>query len=232
MFKVLLESRATRPRRSGSTVASALLHGAVIAAVIGLARPHPGGAITPSEPPKQVEYIPVRPQPRIERPTGQRATGGGAQTGRSLVTISITPLELPPIDLTIAEPVIAEHVVLGPSDGLKTDPSSGGGGLPYGGGVIEERAVDRVPSVIGRAPEPRYPTPLREAGIQGRVVAEFVVDTLGGAEMDGLRLDAAQKLFGEAVRAVLPRYHFTPGEVGGRKVRTRVQLPFDFALTR
>jgi hypothetical protein len=47
-----------------------------------------------------------------------------------------------------------------------------------------------------------------------------------------LKLDASQPLFAEAVRAVLPRYRFTPGEAANHKVRTRVQLPFDFALRR
>jgi protein TonB len=233
MFNVLLESRATRPRRPGSTMASALLHGAVIAAAIGLARPHSGGAITPPKPDTSVVYIPVYPETQVDRRIGHPSAGGGAQAGWSNVTIPIFDLrELPLIDLTVAEPLIAEPLVPGPSDGLKTDRGIGGRGLQSGDGVIDARAVDRAPSVIGRAPEPRYPAPLREAGIQGRVVAEFVVDTLGRAEMDGLTLDAAQILFGESVRAVLPRYRFTPGEVAGSKVRTRVQLPFDFALTR
>jgi protein TonB len=233
MLNVLLESRAIRPRRAGSTMASALLHGAVIAAAIGLARPHSGGAITPPKPDTSVVYIPMYPETQVDRRIGHRSSGGRAQTGRSIVAIPIFDLhELPPIDLTVAEPVIAEPLGPGPSDGLKTDRGNGGSGLQYDGGVIDERAVDRTPSVIGRAPEPRYPTPLREAGIQGRVVAEFVVDTLGHAEMDGLKLDATQALFGESVRDVLPRYRFTPGEVAGSKVRTRVQLPFDFALRR
>ena len=36
--------------------------------------------------------------------------------------------------------------------------------------------------------------------------------------------------FAESVRAALPRFRFSPGEAGGRKVRTRVQIPFDFTL--
>ena len=41
-----------------------------------------------------------------------------------------------------------------------------------------------------------------------------------------------QELARLGVRAVLPRYHFSPGEAGGRKVRTMVQLPFEFTLVR
>jgi protein TonB len=139
--------------------------------------------------------------------------------------------QLPPVDLVLAVPQPTD-LPTPPGDELRTSGSIDGTALQASDGVLDEHVVDRTPRVIGRAPEPRYPTPLREAGVQGRVVAEFVVDTLGRAELDGLRLDASQALFAEAVRAVLPRYRFTPGEAAGRKVRTRVQLPFDFTLTR
>jgi protein TonB len=62
---------------------------------------------------------------------------------------------------------------------------------------------------------------------------QFVVDTLGRAEMSGLRVvQASDPQLAESVRAVLPRYRFSPGEVGGQRVRTLVQLPFDFTLVR
>lgn len=215
-------------------MASALLHGAVIAAVIGLARPHAGGAVNPPKRDKGIVFVPVHPDTRVDPPTDGRPAAGGAQKGQSSApTPNFTSTEIPSIDMVVGEPVIPDHVVSEPSESLvRRGTGIDGGGLSYGGGVIDERAVDRAPSVIGRPPEPRFPAALREAGIQGRVVAEFVVDTLGRAEMDGLTLNAAQVPFGEAVRAVLPRFRFTPGEVGRRKVRTRVQLPFDFTLVR
>jgi protein TonB len=229
MFQVLLESRSVRPRRAGSTVASALTHGALLAAVIWLARPGAGRAITthaPNQPP--VYLIPAQPTPRIER----RPEGRSGVTGTRIVanpTFNMTTL--PPIDIALTPPV-ANDPVAPAGDGFNAIALSPGAGPVYTGEVIEERLVDRAPRVTGRALEPRYPASLRDAGIQGRVVAEFVVDTLGRAELDGLKLDAPQALFAEAVRAVLPRYRFTPGEAAGRKVRTRVQLPFDFALSR
>ena len=69
--------------------------------------------------------------------------------------------------------------------------------------------------------------------MNGRVSLQFVVDTLGHAEMSGLQVvEATDPLFARSVRAMLGRYRFSPGEVGGRKVRTLVQLPFDFTLVR
>jgi protein TonB len=232
MLQVLLESRSVRPPRAGSTLASAVMHGALLAAVIWLARPGAGRAITPPGSLKRPVYVPVQPETRPDHRIDHRSARGGAQAGRTLPMPIFTPTELPPIDLAIAVPVVADPGAPGPRDDLviRTH-GSPVGGLHYQGDVVDEHVVDRVPRVIGRPPEPRYPAPLREAGIQGRVVAEFVVDTLGRAEMDGLKLDAAHPLLAESVRAVLPRYRFTPGEASGGKVRTRVQLPFDFALT-
>jgi protein TonB len=99
--------------------------------------------------------------------------------------------------------------------------------------VLDERYVDRAPRVVGQPVSPEFPTSLRERGVNGRVSVQFVVDTLGRAEMSGLRVvEATDPLFARSVRAVLGRYRFSPGEVGGQKVRTLVQLPFDFTLVR
>jgi protein TonB len=233
MFDMLLESRSEPARRPGSTVTSVLMHGVLVAAAIGLARPGSGRATTPPSPVKPPIYVPVHPETRVDHRIDHRSAQGGARTGRPIPMPIFTPTELPPIDLAISVPVV-EPDAPEASNGLTDcmcfpiDRSR----LQYQGDVVDEHLVDRAPRVMGRAPEPRYPSALRDAGIQGRVVAEFVVDTLGRAEMDGLKLDATHPLLGESVRAVLSRYRFTPGEAGGGKVRTRVQLPFDFALTR
>ena len=231
MFDVLIESRAARPRRPRSTLASALIHGVIIAAAVLLAQPNPGRAIDGPRPPTVV-YVPTRPEPRVEQSPEQRSGGTRGNAGAPMMTVpNFNATQLPPVDLVLAVPQPTD-LPTPPGDELRTSGSIDGTALQASDGVLDEHVVDRTPRVIGRAPEPRYPTPLREAGVQGRVVAEFVVDTLGRAELDGLRLDASQALFAEAVRAVLPRYRFTPGEAAGRKVRTRVQLPFDFTLTR
>jgi protein TonB len=162
----------------------------------------------------------------------RRSARGGTQARRSIVVPIFTPTELSPIDLPIAGPIVDEPAPPGASDDLSQCMGMPALPIQYQGDVIDAQRADRAPRVLGRAPEPRYPSSLREAGIQGRVVAEFVVDTLGRPELEGLRLDAPQTLFAESVRAVLPRYHFTAGEANGHKVRTRVQLPFDFTLTR
>lgn len=75
-----------------------------------------------------------------------------------------------------------------------------------------------------------YPEELRGKGVgDGEVLAQFVVDTTGRAEMSSYKvLQTTHELFGNAVRQVLPSMRFIPAEVGGRKVRQLVQTPFVF----
>jgi protein TonB len=64
------------------------------------------------------------------------------------------------------------------------------------------------------------------------VLAQFVVDTLGRADMSTFHvLKSTDSLFTQAVYAALPRYQFTPAELGGRNVRQLVQMPFQFNVT-
>jgi TonB family protein len=88
-----------------------------------------------------------------------------------------------------------------------------------------------VTIVPGNVP-PTYPSSLRDARISGEVLAQFVVDTLGHADMSTFRvLKSTDSLFAQAVYAALPRYQFTPAELGGRNVRQLVQMPFQFSVT-
>ncbi|HEX3868066.1 MAG TPA: TonB family protein, partial [Gemmatimonadaceae bacterium] len=78
---------------------------------------------------------------------------------------------------------------------------------------------------------PRYPDVLRSAHVQGEVLAQFVVDTTGRAEMSTFKvLRSSHDLFTAAVLDGLPAMRFMPARVGGRAVRQIVQMPFQFRL--
>jgi protein TonB len=80
---------------------------------------------------------------------------------------------------------------------------------------------------------PRYPDMLRSANVEGEVLAQFTVDTTGRAEMATFRvLKSTHDLFTNAVKAQLPNMKFYPAEVGGKKVKQLVQMPFQFSLTK
>jgi protein TonB len=88
-------------------------------------------------------------------------------------------------------------------------------------------------AAVAQAAQPRYPDMLRSANVEGEVLAQFVVDTTGRAEMSSFKvIKTSHDLFTNSVRAVLPQMRFYPAEVGGRKVRQLVQMPFQFALSK
>jgi protein TonB len=238
MLTVLLESSAPRTRRMRSTIASAVLHAALIAGAVVLTLPAPvdaNGVERPHVPridwvdlPRDHSASPRQPH-RTDAPVPARAP--------ALPTIAapdFVPDKLPTIDVG---PVIPpDQIVVGGRGERSASPiGAGDPSLLTGsaGSAIDERLVDRAPRLLGGAREPGYPSSLRDAGVQGRVVVQFVVDTLGRAELGELQvMESPHALFVESVRAALARYRFSVGEAGGRKVRTRVQLPFDFTLSR
>ena len=235
MLEVLLESRAVRTKRMGGTLTSVLFHGAMIAGVVTLGlRTRPVEARVPDVPKGGVIYVPVRRT--VEAPKGHvnhsSSESRPAPTpAHTMPTIDHIPTGIPQVDLTVAPITDGGEF----TRGIGQEPG-GTGGRGLGGpieGVLEERYVDRAPHIIGTPIQPAFPASLRDRGVGGRVSVQFVVDTLGRAEMGGLRVvEASDPLFAQSVRAVLGRYRFSPGEVGGQKVRTLVQLPFDFTLAR
>ena len=80
---------------------------------------------------------------------------------------------------------------------------------------------------------PRYPDILKSAGVEGEVIAQFVVDTTGRAEISTFKvLKTSHDLFASAVKNALPNMRFIPAEVGNRKVKQLVQQPFVFGIQK
>lgn len=80
---------------------------------------------------------------------------------------------------------------------------------------------------------PRYPQILRDAGVEGDVLVQFVVGKDGRVDPASIRvLKADHALFEESVRAALPAMQFEPAKVEGRAVAQLIQQPFVFALSR
>jgi periplasmic protein TonB len=82
-------------------------------------------------------------------------------------------------------------------------------------------------------PPPLYPPALRNTGVEGRVIAMFVVNEMGQAEDSTVRfVSSDNRLFDDAVRTALRRMRFVPAQIGGKKVRQLVQMPFVFTLQK
>jgi protein TonB len=119
------------------------------------------------------------------------------------------------------------HITAGGSNGVA------GSGESSAEGVLGADQVEKQVALVPGSSPPRYPETLRVRGVEGRVTAAFVVDKEGRAEEGSVRfVESGNPLFEDAVRAALRRMRFIPAEVGGRKVRQLVQMPFVFTLKR
>jgi TonB family protein len=80
-------------------------------------------------------------------------------------------------------------------------------------------------------PLPVYPDLLRQAGVQGRVVLEAVVDTTGRVLSQSISVVwATNPGFIAPARQALLATLFRPAMVGGTAVRMRVRIPYEFAI--
>jgi protein TonB len=136
-------------------------------------------------------------------------------------------------------PVDIQLTTIGPADFQRDEFGSaatpGVGTVPANGSreTFRSDQVEKQATLISGSASPRYPEALRMAGVEGRVVAQFVVDVEGRVEAGTVRLvHSDNALFDDAVRVALARMRFTPAEIAGRKVRQLVEMPFMFALSR
>jgi protein TonB len=80
---------------------------------------------------------------------------------------------------------------------------------------------------------PRYPESLRQAGLDGRVLVRFIVDTIGKVDMNSVQvLESTHDLFARAVRDALGRFRFKPAEVRGRRIPAMAEMPFEFQMRK
>lgn len=228
MLDTLLESKSKASRSTGGAIASVVAHTVLIAAALyatAQARPEPAKpkAIRPM-------YIPLS---EPTRPVTSRATTAQARPVRHrLLFVEPTlSIDVPPIDVTGTVSTLDDFspTRIGTASSIAgNDGVTGVGGAPLSADQVEKQVT-----VLPGAPPPRYPEVLRSSGVEGRVTASFVVDELGRAEEESIRFILSDnRLFEDAVRTALRRMRFTPAEVGGRKVRQLVQMPFVFALAR
>jgi len=238
MFDNLIESQAKKQKRAGGLFASFVIHSILIAAAV-YATYSVGNAL---EKPKaeKVEFVTVKkdepPPPKEEPkpPPPQEVMKAPPPKGFQVLTAPIKiPDVLPDIDLTKKVTNEEDFTGKGVAGGIAKGVV---GGTPQAANdnttYFEFQVEKQVTSYPGNQP-PRYPDMLRSANVEGEVLAQFVVDTTGKADMSQFKvLKSTHDLFTNAVKAALPNMKFYPAEVGGRKVRQLVQMPFQFNLTK
>lgn len=226
MFDELVSSRIKRQVAPVRGVVVGMLHGVLIAGAIRVtARPPETPAVVrtdisivyrqhstpvplsaPSDPGARTEPVdaPVLPQPPVD-----------------------VPPDIPPVTPGPAiDPSLLRRIL------LPTIPGSnpGSGDSLSIRGVRAAAEVDE-PAVIVHQPSPRYPPVLQQAGVEGRVLVEFIIDTTGHLEEASLRvLESSNPGFERAAGETVHRSVFRPARVHGSPVRQRTVQSIAFRI--
>ncbi len=170
-------------------------------------------------PPEPVPPPEVRPVPIVSlKPPPQ---------GFQVVNVPIgIPTDIPPVDFSEQfDPRNFSGVGVegGVFDGVK-----GGTGSVDASRLFRSGAVDERPERLS-GPPLQYPAALREAGIGGFVVIEFVINTTGRVDPSSIRIvRSSHAAFESPARDAVRTSLFRPGRVRGMAVRVLVQQQIDF----
>jgi protein TonB len=227
----LIESERASHRSLGGTFISIALHASLITlAVYATAKAGEVGVKVPSDtvtvfyPPQ-----PKEPAPQHGHPAHPNAPSSPALPREPVSSPMVEiPDHLPPIDSPVSttptEDLFVDSVVHGSGKGETGALTGSDSGEPMLASQVDKPAVARTGN-----PNPEYPAPLESSRVEGSVLVQFVVDTLGHADMQSFKvLEASNEKFVGSIENALPRWRFYPAEARGRKVNQIVQLPLRF----
>ena len=263
MMRLLESKRTDKKGRSpGGTIFSIILHSLIIfLAVFATARAGSRKAEkvetkvnfvqmkkTEPPPPKKEPPPPPKeaPKPKAEAPKvvdvpqlPKEVPVAPPQGFKVIAPVVNVPTSLPTVDLSKAltneNDFSGKGVAGGSSSGVKggtgnegdTGKDAGADHGPY----MEFQVEKPVAKIGGDAPE--YPSALKADGVEGTVLAQFVVNESGRYESGTLKiLNSSNPAFAAAVKDALPRMRFSAAQIGGKKVQQLVQMPFQFHLAK
>ncbi len=225
MLATLLESKPKKERSQAGVALSVGAHSILIgAALYATAQAQP-------ETSKSTEMVrPIYFAPAMQLTHSQTPATNGSRAPVFRFVVPTIDMNVPTVEIpaTLSRPSdFPAGGVYGPAvDGPPN-------GNPERGTPFLAAQVEKQVSLAPGSKPPRYPETLRAAGIEGRVVAAFVVSDLGLVEEGSIKiLSSDNPLFNDAVKSALGRMRFVPAEIGGKKVRQMVQMPFLFTLSR
>jgi protein TonB len=234
----LIESEHRAQKSLGGTFVSVAVHACVITLAVYASASAGETAVKVPIDPVTVFYPQTSKRPTE---TGKTATHTNrSKTPRlpsphrlayTLPIIADPPL--PPFDQSLS--AIDDTTTFGTTtNGEGGAPAAGlAGGPGDSGEPLFAAQVEKPTTLRNGNPSPKYPSLLESSRVEGIVLVEFVVDTLGVIDMSTFKvLDATNDLFAESTRASLAKWHFYPAEAGGRKVKQIVQLPLRFVAPR
>ena len=223
MFDTLIESKRKTDRKKAVGVGSVslLVHGVLIGAAI-IATVQAGQSDTRVKTDTTLVFLDQQQQqkPPEQQPVQLDVPLKGFQT---VIAPTEIPTNIPPINL---------QEKFDPKDYSGSGVEGGiAAGLVPTGEVYSETLVEEKPSVLSGAPAP-YPELLKQAGIQGRVLVQAIIDTTGHAEPGSVKIIQSPNTgFDQGSRNYVLHAVFRPARVHGRAVRVLIHVPIDYHLT-
>jgi hypothetical protein len=259
MLDVLVASRPSRLLHSREILGSSILHVAMLTSAVLAGRVSVPANIRPVVDTTMV-FIPRLMTPVADRQIAREARGGGRSGGgghgsgvilisanppalgfQVVAAVGSVPTEIPPVDLN--------QRILDPRDftGRGVEGGTGwgvvGGSGPadqaeYGTEVkdlLYEASIDDrrfSPAELVKSPVFEHPRLLVEAGIAGRVVLKFIIDTTGRIEPTSIKvLEESHPLYAQSAVAGVVSAEFRPAHFGAAAVRQLTRLPVNFAVS-
>jgi len=222
VFDVLIESKKSSQtgRLAGTSIASIIFHTLVI-----------GGAVWATLSAGQTDdslkvdtamvYInPEQKQPDQPPPPQLDVQFKGFQT---VVAPTDIPTNIPPVNLQ-------EHFDPKDFTGVGVEGGVGNGIVPSGDAVLSVDVVQEKPERLA-GPVPVYPPLLQQAGIEGVVMVQAIIDTMGRVEPNSLKVtQTANPGFNESAKQTVLKSLFRPARVYGKAVRVLIQIPINYNL--
>lgn len=230
LFARLIESQraaiVTQSMREGAAV-SAVAHALLIGGYMALstdierARPEPDAAFSP------VQYLVPKDRLPALRPQRETVTWTTLATGSGEgFDAGAQPARRDEPRLEMEVPAgKKEEIEVASRDELSQPP------IPLGDSIMTELQVDSAVVRYENSAAPAYPESMLRRRIEGAVIVQYVVDTLGHADTLTFRVISATHLeFARAVKSTLPSMRFRPAMFANRLVPQLVQQPFAFKI--
>ena len=234
MFQTLLESKPKKQRTTGGMVMSVVLHTIMISLAVWATLN--AGQKDARAKVEDVQFVENKPKeevkPKDEPPPPEKIASVTPPKGFQVL---VAPVEIPDVipDVDLTKKATDEADFSGKGVAGGTGKGVGSGPPVDSNQPFFEFQVEKPVVPAPNSPSPRYPDILRSAGVEGEVMAQFVVDTTGRVEMSTFKvLRTSHDLFAAAVRQALPNMRFIAAEVGGRKVKQLVQQPYVFNIAK
>ncbi|OLC03290.1 MAG: hypothetical protein AUH78_03465 [Gemmatimonadetes bacterium 13_1_40CM_4_69_8] len=224
MFDTLIESRRKSEKKKyfGVGVVSLFMHTVIITAAV-IATLTAGPADNSVKVDTNMVYLQQEQQQK--QPEPQPVLDVQLKGFQTVVAPTDIPTNIPPINLQ-------EHFDPKDYSGSGVEGGVGNGIVPSSDQVLSVDVVQEKPERLA-GPQPVYPPLLQQAGIQGVVKVEAIIDTTGHVEPNSVRVvESPNPGFDQAAKTVVLKSLYRPARVYGKAVRVLIQQPINFQITR